>query len=100
MPDSSSLGSVVLYHFPLSPWATSAEALPMQRHNSVIPPLFGSSDADFRRPHRQALVSMNSGKFVGEVQPMPLVMQGLLVEVDIFRGDVMVEMQDDYAWWA
>ena len=93
IPDSSSLGKVVLYHFPLSPWVTSAEALPMQRQSSVIPPLSGSSDADSRRPQRQALVSMNSGRFVGEEQPVPLTMQALLIALDILRGGVVMEMQ-------
>ena len=98
IPESSSLGKVVLYHFPLSPWVTSAEASPIQRQSSVIPPLSGSSDADSRRPQRQALVSMNSGRLVGDEQPVPLTMQALLVELDILRGNVAVEMQGDHAW--
>ena len=41
---------------------------------------------------------MNSGRFVGEEQPVPLTMQALLVALDMLRGDVVVEMQGDYAW--
>ena len=77
---------------------TSAEALPIQRQSSVISPLSGSSDADSRRPQRQALVSMNSGRFVGEEQPVPSTMQALLVALDMLRGGIVVEMQGDHAW--
>ena len=78
---------------------TSAEASPIHRQSSVIPPLSGSSDADSRRPQRQALVSMNSGIFVGEEQPVPLTIQALLVESDILSSSIVaVEMQGDHAW--
>lgn len=88
MPESSSLGSVVLYHLPCSPTEIFSEALPIHLHNWLSPP-FGSLCFELRRPHRQALVSMNSGRFVGDAH-LPSMMQGFLV-FDIVAGVVVVK---------
>lgn len=76
MPDSSWLGSVVLYHLPFSPLLMLSAALPMHLHSWLSPPL-SSFCLELRRPQRHALVSMNSGRLVGEAH-LPSTMQGLL----------------------
>ena len=98
MPDCSWLGKLVLYHLPLPPFVTSAEALPIHLQYSIDSPLSGRVVAEFRRPQRQAPVSMNSGRFVGEEQPVPLTIQELVVELDMLKDGGMMVMRGDYAW--
>jgi hypothetical protein len=43
---------------------------------------------------------MNSGRFVGEEQPVPLVMQELVVELDIVKEGRMMIMRGDYARYS
>lgn len=77
MPDRSWLGRVVFHHLPLLPSLMLAEALPMQRQSSSMPP-FGSSCLDCSRPQRHAWVSMNSGMLKGE-EHLPEMMHGSFV---------------------
>lgn len=50
----------------------------MHRHFCSSPPL-ARGTRDGTKPQRQALVSMNSGRLVGEVHPAPVRMQELVV---------------------
>lgn len=81
IPDSSSLGKLVLYHLPLFPESIFAEASPIHRHSCVCKPLLGSEEPDLRRPQRQEAVSMKDGTTAE-----------WLVEVDIMDMKVLVEI--------